>query len=108
MERLSFEDQIAKNKIKSVLLIGVVFVFFIVLGYIIAQFFDPSYFLFIMIISIIFSLGYTLISYYNADKIAIASVRAKTASPTEHRMLFNVAENMSVASGLPMPRLYVM
>ena len=63
-----------------------------------------------MIIAIIFSLSYTLISYYNSDKIALSSVKAKPASRTnpDHRMLFNAAENMSLASGLPMPKLYVM
>ena len=69
---------------------------------------DPSYFFVVMIFSIIFSLLYVLISYYNSDKIALMSVRAKPASQTEHRVFYQVAENMSIASGLPMPRLYVM
>lgn len=108
MSRLSFEDQINQNKIKSVLLMVLVVGFFIVLGYVIATILDPSYFFLIMVISIIFSLGYTVISYYNADKIAIASVQAKPASRITHRLFFHAAENMSLASGLPMPRLYVM
>lgn len=107
-ERLSFEDQIARNKMKSAALIAIIIVFFIAIGYVIALVLDPSYFFIIMSISIIFSLGYTLISYYNSDKIAIASARAFPASPTSHRMFFHAAENMSIASGLPMPRLFVM
>ncbi|MEK6858951.1 MAG: M48 family metallopeptidase [Nanoarchaeota archaeon] len=108
MQRVSFEDQITKNKLKSVLLMTIVIAFFIVLGYVVAQLFDPSYFFIIMIISIIFSLGYTIFSYYNSDKIALASVNAKPASPTEHRMLFHATESMAISAGLPMPRLYVM
>lgn len=108
MPRLSFEDQISSNKLKSFLLIFIIFVFFIVLGYIIAMIFDPSYFFIIMIFAIIFSIVYTLVSYYNSDKIAIASVNAKPASQTIHRAFFHAAENMSLASGLPMPKLYVM
>ena len=107
-ERISFQDEIEKNKIKSFLLIAIIFVFFIVLGYVISLVLDPSYFFIIMIFSIIFSLIYVLAGYYNSDKIAIASVRAKPASRTEHRALFNAAEGISLASGLPMPRLYVM
>lgn len=107
-ERISFHDQIQSNKIKSFILIVVIFSFFIILGYIISSILDPSYFFIVMIFSIIFSLLYVLISYYNSDKIAIVSVRAKPASPTEHRMFYHAAENMSIASGLPMPRLYVM
>ena len=108
MERISFEDQIQKNKVKSFILIVVIFTFFIVLGYVISMVLDPSYFFVVMVFSIIFSLLYVLISYYNSDKIALASVRAKPASQTEHRMFYAAAENMAIASGLPMPRLYVM
>jgi len=107
-ERLSFEDEITRNKIKSFLLIGIIFIFFILLGYAISFAFALSYFFFIMIISIVFSLSYVLISYYNSHKIALASVRARPASPIEHRSFFNAVENMSLASGLPMPKLYVM
>lgn len=46
--------------------------------------------------------------YYNSDKIAIASVRAKPASRTAHRAFFDAAENMAMASGLPTPKLYIM
>jgi len=61
-----------------------------------------------MIISIVFSISYILISYYNSDKIALASVKAKPASRTQHRKFYHAAEGMSLASGLPMPKLYVM
>ncbi len=107
-QRISFHDQIQKNKIKSFLLIAVIFVFFIVLGYVISMVLNPGYFFIIMIFATIFSLFYVLISYYNSHKIALASVRAKPASPTEHRMFYHAAESMSIASGLPMPNLYVM
>jgi len=107
-ERISFEDQIQANKAKSFVLIVVIFAFFIILGYIISMILDPSYFFIIMIFSIIFSLLYVLISYYNSDKIALMSVRAKPASQTEHRQFYAAAENMAIASGLPVPRLYIM
>lgn len=107
-ERVSFRDEIQKNKLKSFMLMAFMIVLLIAIGYIISLIFDPSYFFFIMILSIIISLGYTLISYYNADKIALASVKARPASKTEHREFFAAAENMSLASGLPMPRLYIM
>lgn len=107
-ERVSFEDQITRNKLKSVVLIAIIFVFFIVLGYFISLVTNPDYFFFIMILAIIFSTFYIIFSYYNSDKIALASVRAKPASHTEHRMLFHAVESMSLASGLPMPKVYVM
>jgi len=107
-ERLNFDDEIAKNKVKSFFLMLIVLVVIITIGYIIALILDPGYFFFIMIISIVFSIGYILVSYYNSDKIALASVKAQPASSVSHRLLINAVENMSLASGLPMPRVYVM
>lgn len=108
MERNSFSDEIRRNKLKSILLIFSIFVIFLLLGYIISAILDPSYFFIIMIFSIIFSLSYILISYYNADKISIASVRAKPASRVQHQKLFNAVENMALASGLPTPKVFIM
>ncbi|MBU2496942.1 MAG: M48 family metallopeptidase [Nanoarchaeota archaeon] len=108
VERISFHDEIRNNQIKSFFLVIVIFFFFVLLGYVIALALDPGYFFIIMIFSIIFSLSYILITYYNSGKIAIASVKAKEASHTEHRMLYHAVENMSIASGMPMPKVYVM
>lgn len=107
-ERVSFHDQIARNKRNSVFLVIIVFIVLITLGYAISYAFDPSYFFFIMIIATVFSLLYVMITYYNSDKIALASVGAREADKVKHRMLYIVVENMSIASGLPMPRVYVM
>jgi len=107
-QRLSFRDEIKRNKLKSVILISIIFIFLIILGYIISLILDPSYFFIIMIISIVFSLSYVSISYYNSDRIAIASVRAKPAERVKHAKFFRAAENMALASGLPVPKLFVM
>ncbi len=108
MQRTSFHDQILKNKIKSFILITVIFIFFLIFGAIISLIVDPSFFFIIMVFSIIFSIGYILFSYYNSAKIAIASVKAKPASPTHHASFYRAVENIALASGLPMPKLYIM
>ncbi|MEK6908693.1 MAG: M48 family metallopeptidase [Nanoarchaeota archaeon] len=107
-ERLSFHTEIQNNNIKSIVLMIFMILILIGIGYIVTLFFDPSYFFFIMILSIIISLSYTIFSYYNSDKIALASVKAKPASSIYHRQLLASVENMALASGLPMPRVYVM
>ncbi len=108
MERIDFRDQISRNKLKSFLLMTLTFIILVALGYVISLAFDPSYFFIIMIIAIIFSLGYILISYYKSDKIAIASVKAKRASKQEYKEYYDLVEGLTIASGLPMPKLYVM
>jgi heat shock protein HtpX len=70
--------------------------------------YDPGSFFFIMILAIIFSLSYILISYYNSDKIAIASVNARPADRTQFRQYYDLVEGICLASGLPMPKLYIM
>ena len=61
-----------------------------------------------MIVSIIFSLSYILFSYYNSSRIAIASVKAKKASKENYKQYYDLVEALTIASGIPMPKLYVM
>jgi len=107
-QRIDFRDQIARNKRKSVFLMFSVFVILVLLGYVISLAFSPGYFFVIMIIAIIFSISYLLISYYNSHKIAIASVGATKAYKDDYRQYYNSVEGLTLASGLPMPKLYVM
>lgn len=107
-QRIDFRDQISKNKRKSLFLIVIIFLVFLLFGYVISMAFDPGYFFFIMIIAIIFSISYILISYYNSHKIAVLSAGAKKASRQEYKDYYNLVEGLTLASGLPMPALYVM
>ena len=107
-ERILFYDQINRNKRNSIFLIIAILIVFAILGYIIGMAMGPDYFTIIMIVAIIFSVFYVWFGYYNSDKIAIASVRAKPADQVQHRELLHSVESMALASGLPMPRVYVM
>lgn len=106
--KIDFRDEISKNKRNSFFLMLIIFVVFILLAYVISMAFAPEYFFVIMIFGIIFSLSYILLSYYNSSKIAIKSVGAKKALRTEQKMFYDLIEGLTLASGLPMPELYVM
>ncbi len=108
VERLSFHDEIQRNKMKSIFLMIIIFILFLLVGSLIALVLSPSAFFLILILAIILSLIYISASYFNSDKIALASVGAKPALRTEHRMLFHAVESMSLASGTPMPKVYIM
>ncbi len=107
-KHIDFRDQIARNKAKSFFLIVAVFIVLVALGYVIALAFSPGYIFAILILSIIISLSYILVSYYNSDKIALAAVGAKLASKEKHKQFYDITESLTIASGLPMPRLYIM
>ncbi|MBU2523004.1 MAG: M48 family metallopeptidase [Nanoarchaeota archaeon] len=108
MERINFDDQISRNKWKSISLIVIIFLVFLLLGYVISMFYSEGVFFLIMIISIIVSLGYITITYYNSDKIALSSVNAKEAKRADYPQLYHSVEGLTIASGLPMPKIYVM
>ncbi|MBI2044756.1 M48 family metalloprotease [Candidatus Pacearchaeota archaeon] len=107
-DRIDFRDQIASNKWKSLFLMFGVAIIIVLLGYVISMAFDPGYTFVIMIIAIIFSLLYTWFSYYNSGKIAVWSVGAKEAERSRYRDYYNAVEGLTIASGLPIPKLYVM
>ncbi len=48
-----------------------------------------------------------LVSLSSGDQILLASSRAKRVTKDVHPQLFNVVEEMSIASGLPMPKVYI-
>ena len=106
--RIDFRDQIKKNKKKSFFLMLIVFITLIALGFAISFAFSPEYFTIIMILATIFSLGYILITYNNSHKIAIASVGAKLAKKEKYPLYYGTVEALTIASGLPMPKLYTM
>ena len=89
------------------MLIIIIFLVFLALGYVIGKIY-AGYFFVIMIISIVISISYILITYYNSDKIALASVRAKLANREQYKQLYNSVEGLTLASGLPMPKIYIM
>lgn len=107
-ERLVFYDQIAKNKRNSILLILGILIVLMIFGYVIGIVMGPDYFTIIMIISIIISILYIWMGYYYSDKLALAAVNAKEANPTQYRQLYNSVESMALASGMPMPKVYIM
>ncbi len=82
-------------------------VFFVVvvgIGYVFSQAYgDPSFIIF----AIIFSVVYSFISYYSSASIALSMARAKEIQKNDNPMLWNVVENLAIASGLPMPKLYI-
>lgn len=108
MESISFRDQISRNKWKSFFLMSIMFVIFVLFGYVISLAFDPGLFFIIMVISIIFSLSYIWISFHNSAKIAVASVGAKKAYRDHYKQYYDLVEGLTIASGLPMPQLYIM
>jgi heat shock protein HtpX len=86
----------------------VIFLILILFGYVIGLAIGEDYMFLILIISIVFSLFYVLIGFYHSSDIALASVGAVRADNKNYRDLYNLVEGLTIASGLPMPKIYIM
>ncbi|MDH3752414.1 MAG: M48 family metalloprotease [Acidimicrobiia bacterium] len=53
------------------------------------------------------ALALTSAAYFGSDSIALLATRASEADPSEYRRLHNLVEGLSLASGLPKPRVFV-
>jgi heat shock protein HtpX len=82
-------------------------VFFLVvgaIGYGISYYYgDPSF----LIFAVIFSVVYSFISYYSSAAIALKMARAVPVEKADNPMYWNVVENLCIADGLPMPKIYI-
>lgn len=80
------------------------FVFIIALGWTFSYIYNDQIILyFAVILSVVMNIG----SYWYSDKIVLALSGAKPISRETHFELWNTVENLSIAAGLPMPRVHI-
>ncbi len=98
-------SQITGNKRRTYL----IFFFFIVVlvgfFYLVGYFVDSSNTF--LILGLLFSIFTSVVSYYNSDKIVLYMAGARPASKEQFFDLYTVVENLSMATGLPKPKVYV-
>src|SRR3954454_11535094 len=105
----TFRDRIVTNKRKSLLLIAGFLAFVAVFGYVIgyAWIGDPTGDLFGLGLAFVVGTISVLATYYGGDRIVLAASRAREITHDDAPVLFNVVEEISIASGLPMPKVYI-
>lgn len=99
-------SQIDSNKHKSIALIVIFVAFLVALGYAYDYMYGQGGFGGVFF-AIIISLGMTSVSYFAGDKIALASSGAKFITKEENSYLYNMVENLSITSGIPMPKVHI-
>jgi heat shock protein HtpX len=105
----TFRDRIAANKRNSLLLIAAFLAFIAVFGYVIgyAWIGDPVSAFFGLILAFVVGTISGLVSYYAGDRMVLAASRAREVTHNEAPVLFNVVEEMTIAGGLSMPKVYI-
>ena len=104
MEKENVYSTISSNKWKSVLYIFFFFLLFILVGTLVGRYL--GYGLSFAGIMLIISGVMSFVSYYYSDKIVLSISGARQIQKEDNPRLYRVVENMSIASGLPMPRVY--
>ena len=98
-------DQVTSNKRRSALLIAAFVALIAVMGlaFSVAIGFGPIG----VIVAVLIAAALAFTSYWKSDSIALAMSRAQPADPQVYARLHNLVEGLCIASGTPVPRLYV-
>ena len=105
----TFRERIAVNRRHSLILIAAFLAFVAIFGYVIgwAWIGDPVGAIFGLVLAFIVGTVTGLATYYGGDKMVLAASRAREISHDDAPVLFNVVEEMAIAAGLPMPKVYI-
>jgi heat shock protein HtpX len=98
-------EQISSNKRRTVALLFVFILLLWGLAYVVSRATgNPGLFFVIGI----FSLMYSLFSYFAGAKMALAVNGAKEIQKSDDPRLWRTVENLAITDGLPMPKVYIM
>jgi len=100
-------EQIRSNRIRSVILVVVMGVLLVLLGYFLGLYFFGSAVGGLVIALIVWAFM-SLLGYFQGDSLLLAMSRAKKIRRDDHPRLYNIVEEMKIASGLEkMPDIYI-
>jgi heat shock protein HtpX len=108
-KKLLVEEQISKNKRDTVLVCTFMALLFIGIILAFGIIFFQGNILIALIFALPISIGYVLMMYSISVKTVLSAAKARPANPNirEEKLLIHRVEEMSIASGLPMPKVYV-
>jgi heat shock protein HtpX len=98
-------EQISRNKRRTVFLLFTFILLLWGLAYLISQATGRPGLLFVVGI---FSIMYSIFSYFAGAKIALAVNGAKEITKQDDPRLWRTVENLAITDGLPMPKVYIM
>ena len=96
--------QIAQNKRRTIIIMFSFVVMIAAIAGIFAYFYGDVW---IMVGVLIVAIIYALIQYFIAGKAAMVMSGAKEIEKKDNPRLYNAVENLSITTGLPMPKVYL-
>jgi len=98
-------SQADSNVRKTWFLMFFFLIFIIGLGWLFSYLLENS---FILIGAVIFSVFSSFFSYWYSDKIVLSMLHAKAIEKKDNPELYRLVENLCIASGLSLPKIYVL
>ena len=108
MARISFHDEIARNKRSSLLLVVLISAILFALVYILVYILVPEFTVLTLPLSVGLIVLYSCGSYNHGDSIVLSATNARLAEGREYQYLRDTVEGLSIAAGIPSPKVYVM
>ncbi len=100
-------EQIRSNRVRSIVLVATLGIFLIALGWLLGAAFAGSATVGIVVAIAVFGI-LNLIAYFQGDSILLGVAGAHKIKREDHPRLYNVVEEMKIASQLPaMPDIYI-
>ena len=100
-------EQIRSNQTRSVILVVMMGLLLALLGYFLGLYFFDNGIGGLVIALIVWAIM-NLVAYFQGDNILLAMSRAQKIGPDDHKRLYNVVEEMKIASGLEkVPDIYI-
>lgn len=96
--------QIAENKRRTIYIIVVFVLIIAVIASLFAWYYKDPW---IAVWTIVAGIVYAVIQYYASGTLAMAMSGAKEIEKKDNPRLYNIVENLSITTGLPMPKVYV-
>lgn len=96
--------QIAENKRRTVfIIIGFVILIALIAGVFAYFYKDPWIAVWTLVVAII----YAVFQYFYASSLAVAMTGAREINKKDNPRFYNIVENLSITTGLPMPKVYI-
>ena len=100
-------EQIRSNQIRSVMLVTIMAILLLAIGYFLGLAFLDNFLVGLILAFIVWGIM-LLIALFSGDSIILGMSGARKIGPQDHPRLFNVVEEMKIASGLEkMPDVYI-
>jgi heat shock protein HtpX len=103
----SLYDEISRNKRSSILLASVLSIITVALIFSFSYIFAPEYLYIVLPFSLVFVVGYSYSSWMYGDRVVLSATGAVPAEGREHIYLRDTVEGLSLAAGVPTPKVYV-